>query len=45
MKRSFYKYWQKRKEEEEEFYGQTEQEKLNESYKQSLANKKERDNK
>ena len=43
--KGFYKYWQKRKEEEEEFYGQTEQEKLNESYKQSLANKKERDNK
>ena len=40
--KSFYKYWQKRKEEEEEVYGQKEQEELNESYKQSLANKKER---
>tara|TARA_R110001599_G_scaffold10885_1_gene52690 strand:- start:203 stop:421 length:219 start_codon:yes stop_codon:yes gene_type:complete len=43
--KGFYKYWQKRKEEEEEVYGQREQEELNESYKQSLANKKERDNK
>jgi len=40
--KSFYKYWQKRKEEEEEIYGQKEQRELNESYKQSLANKKER---
>ena len=40
--KSFYKYWQKRKEEEEEVYGQREQEELNESYQQSLANKKER---
>ena len=38
----FYKYWRKRKEEEEEVYGQQEQAELNESYKQSLANKKER---
>ena len=43
--KGFYKYWQKRKEEEEEIYGQREQEELNESYKQSLANKKERENK
>ena len=40
--KGFYKYWRKRKEEEEEVYGQREQEELNESYKQSLANKKER---
>ena len=40
--KSFYKYWRKRKEEEEEVYGQQEQAALNESYKQSLANKKER---
>ena len=43
--KSFYKYWKNRKEEEEEIYGQREQEELNESYKQSLANKKERENK
>ena len=43
--KGFYKYWQKRKEEQEEIYGQREQEELNESYKQSLANKKERENK
>ena len=43
--KGFYNYWKKRKEEEEEVYGQREQEELNESYKQSLANKKERDNK
>ena len=40
--KGFYKYWQKRKEEEEEIYGQKEQEELDECYKQSLANKKER---
>ena len=40
--KSFYKYWQKRKEEEEEIYGQKEQKELNDSYQQSLANKKER---
>ena len=40
--KSFYKYWRKRKEEEEEIYGQKEQKELDESYKQSLANKKER---
>ena len=43
--KGFYKYWRKKKEEQEEVYGQREQEELNESYKQSLANKKERDNK
>ena len=43
--KSFYKYWQKRKEEEEEIYGQREQKELDESYKQSLANKKEREHK
>ena len=43
--KSFYKYWQKRKEEEEEIYGQREQKELAESYKQSLANKKEREHK
>ena len=43
--KSFYKYWRKRKEEEEEIYGQKEQRELDESYKQSLANKKERENK
>ena len=40
--KKFYKYWKKRK---EEVYGQQEQEELNASYKQSLANKKERENK
>jgi hypothetical protein len=40
--KGFYKYWRKRKEEEEEIYGQKEQRELDESYKQSLANKKER---
>ena len=40
--KGFYKYWRKKKEEEEELYGQKEQDELNESYKQSLANKKER---
>ena len=43
--KGFYDYWRKRKEEEEEVYGQKEQRELDESYKQSLANKKERDNK
>ena len=43
--KSFYNYWKKRKEEEEEVYGQREQKELDESYKQSLANKKERDHK
>ena len=39
--KSFYKYWRKKKEEEEEIYGQKEQTELNDSYQQSLANKKE----
>ena len=43
--KSFYKYWKRRKEEEEEVYGQREQEELNASYQQSLANKKEREKK
>ena len=43
--KSFYKYWRKKKEEQEEVYGQKEQDELDESYKQSLANKKERENK
>ena len=43
--KGFYNYWKKRKEEEEEIYGQREQKELDESYKQSLANKKERENK
>ena len=43
--KGFYKYWRKKKEEQEEIYRQREQEELNESYKQSLANKKERENK
>ena len=41
--KGFYDYWRKRKEEEEEVYGQKEQRELDESYKQSLANKKERE--
>ena len=40
--KSFHAYWKDRK---EEIYGQREQRELNESYKQSLANKKERENK
>ena len=40
--KGFHKYWQKRKEEEEESYGQREQAELKASYKQSLANKRER---
>ena len=40
--KKFHTYWKKRKEED---YGQREQEELNASYKQSLANKKERENK
>ena len=40
--KGFYAYWKNRK---EEIYGQKEQRELNESYKQSLANKKERENK
>ena len=41
--KGFYDYWRKRKDEEEEVYGQKEQRELDESYKQSLANKKERE--
>jgi len=40
--KKFHTYWRKRK---EEVYGQEEQKELNASYKQSLANKKERENK
>ena len=40
--KGFYKYWKNRK---EEVYGQREQKELKASYQQSLANKKERDNK
>ena len=40
--KSFHAYWKDRK---EEIYGQKEQKELNDSYKQSLANKKERENK
>ena len=43
--KSFHAYWKKRKKEEEEVYGQRAPEELNASYKQSLANKKERENK
>ena len=37
--KGFYAYWKNRK---EEIYGQKEQRELNESYKQSLANRRER---
>ena len=40
--KSFHAYWKDRK---EEIYGQREQKELSASYKQSLANKKERENK
>ena len=40
--KGFHAYWKNRK---EEVYGQKEQDELDESYKQSLANKKERENK
>ena len=40
--KGFNAYWKNRK---EEVYGQKEQDELDESYKQSLANKKERENK
>ena len=40
--KSFHAYWKDRK---EEIYGQEEQKELNAFYKQSLANKKERENK
>ena len=41
--KGFYKYWKKKQ--NEGVYGQQEQEELNASYKQSLANKKEREKK
>ena len=43
--KSFYKYWQKRKEEEEEIYGQKEQRELDESMKESFRQREERKNK
>ena len=43
--KGFYKYWQKRKEEEEEIYGQREQEELDESMKESFRQRDERKNK
>ena len=43
--KGFYKYWQKRKEEEEEIYGQKEQKELNESMKESFRQRDERKNK
>ena len=43
--KGFYKYWQKRKEEEEEIYGQKEQRELDESMKESFRQREERKNK
>ena len=43
--KSFYKYWQKRKEEEEEIYGQKEQRELDDSMKESFRQRDERKNK
>ena len=43
--KSFYKYWQKRKEEEEEIYGQKEQRELDESMKEAFRQSDERKNK
>ena len=40
--KSFYKYWRKRKEEEEEIYGQKEQRELDESMKESFRQRDER---
>ena len=40
--KSFYKYWRKKKEEEEEIYGQKEQRELNESMKESFRQRDER---
>ena len=40
--KGFYKYWQKRKEEEEEIYGQKEQRELDESMKESFRQRDER---
>ena len=43
--KGFYKYWQKRKEEEEEIYGQKEQRELDESIKEAFRQRDERKNK
>ena len=43
--KGFYKYWQKRKEEEEEIYGQKEQRELDESMKDAFRQRDERKNK
>ena len=43
--KSFYKYWRKKKEEEEEIYGQKEQRELDESMKESFRQRDERKNK
>ena len=43
--KGFYKYWRKRKEEEEEIYGQKEQRELDESMKESFRQRDERKNK
>ena len=40
--KGFYKYWRKRKEEQEEIYGQREQEELNESMKEAFRQRDER---
>ena len=40
--KGFYKYWRKRKEEQEEVYGQREQEELNESMKEAFRQRDER---
>ena len=40
--KGFYKYWQKRKEEEEEIYGQKEQRELDQSMKESFRQRDER---
>ena len=40
--KGFYKYWQKRKEQEEEIYGQKEQRELDESMKESFRQRDER---
>ena len=40
--KSFYKYWQKRKEEAEEIYGQKEQRELDESMKEAFRQRDER---
>ena len=40
--KSFYKYWRKKKEQEQEIYGQRQQEELNESMKESFRQRDER---